>query len=283
MMQHILRYAAVTAAALVLLAGCAPMQATPAPAANNGPKTEIWWLGQAAMRITTPGGKVIMVDPWITGNPKTPPEYKNLDALGKIDIILVTHAHGDHLGDGVALAKKNNVPLWGPAGLDQQLQTLGALSPELAPRMNIGGTITPFPGVKITQVHAEHSSELLWTDPVTKKQDTLVGGEPVGFIIELENGFRIYHMGDTAVFGDMKFIGEHYHPDLIMIPIGGHFVMNPQDAALATSQFLHPKYAIPMHYGTIPQLKGTPKEYVDALGSDPVKVFPINPGDKLSF
>jgi L-ascorbate metabolism protein UlaG (beta-lactamase superfamily) len=251
--------------------------------AANAAKTEVWWLGQSAMRITTPGGKVIMVDPWITTNPKTPEAYKNLDALGKLDIILVTHAHGDHLGDGVALARKNNAPLWGPAGLDQQVQTLGLLSPELAPRMNKGGSITPFPGVKITQVHAEHSSEMLWTDPDTKKQSTLAAGEPVGLIIELENGFTIYHMGDSALFGDMKFIGEHYHPDLVMIPIGGHFVMNPQDAAFATAQFLHPKYAIPMHYGTTPQLKGTPKEYMDALGSAPVKVFPINPGDKLSF
>jgi L-ascorbate metabolism protein UlaG (beta-lactamase superfamily) len=280
-MRHLTRnFAAV--AALLTLAACAPMPAATATADGKSGPTEIWWLGQAAMRITTPGGKVIMVDPWITGNPKTPAQYKNLDAPGKIDIILVTHAHGDHLGDAVALAKKNNVPLWGPAGLNQQLQTLGALAPELAPRMNKGGTITPFPGIKITQVHAEHSSEMLWTDPATNKQVTLLGGEPVGFIIELENGFKIYHMGDTALFGDMKLIADLYGPDLIMIPIGGHFVMNPKDAAKAT-EFLHPKYAIPMHYGTIPQLKGTPKEYLDALGSFPVKVFVIEPGDKLRF
>lgn len=269
------------------VAGCSlprgEAQAQSSPAAAGMGKTEVLWLGQSAMRITTPGGKVIMIDPYLTQNPKTPPQYKNLDALGKLDIILVTHAHGDHLGDGVELAKRNQVPLWGPAGLDQQLQTLGALPPELAPRMNKGGTITPFPGVRITQVHAEHSSELLWIDPVTKKAETLDGGEPVGFIIQLENGFTIYHMGDTAVFGDMRWIGEHYHPDLLMIPIGGHFVMNPQDAAYATTELIKPKYAIPMHYGTTPLLKGTPKEYIDAIGAAPVKVFPMNPGDKLTF
>ena len=90
-------------------------------------------------------------------------------------------------------------------------------------------------------------------------------------------------MGDTGLFGDMKLIGEHYNPDLVMMPIGGHFVMDPKDAAKATREFIQPKYAIPMHYGTIPQLKGTPQEYLDALGGYPVKVFVINPGDKLKF
>ena len=279
-MQYAMRNILGMLAALLLVAGCVT---PPDRDAGMSGSTEIWWLGQAAMRITTPGGKVIMIDPWILGNPKTPAQYKNLDALGKIDVILVTHAHGDHLGDAVALAKKNNVPVWGPAGLNQALLTLGELPAELTPRMNKSGTITPFPGVKITQVHAEHSSEILWTNPVTKKQETHFGGEPVGFIIELENGFKIYHMGDTGLFGDMRLIGEYYVPDLVMMPIGGHFVMDPKDAAKATKEFLRPKYVIPMHYGTIPQLKGTPQEYADALGNFPVKVFPINPGEKLRF
>jgi L-ascorbate metabolism protein UlaG (beta-lactamase superfamily) len=279
-MQNVMRNLVAMLAVLALIAGCA---SPPATDAGKSGSTEIWWLGQSAMRITTPGGKVIMVDPWILGNPKTPAQYKSLDALGKLDLILVTHAHGDHMGDAVALAKKNNVPVWAPAGLNQLWQTLGELSPELSPRMNKSGTISPFPGVKITQVHAEHSSEILWTNPVTKKQETLFGGEPVGFIIELENGFKIYHMGDTGLFGDMKMIGEYYAPDLIMIPIGGHYVMSPRDAAKATKEYLQPKYAIPMHYATNPFLVGTPQEYMDALGNFPVKVFPINPGDKLRF
>lgn len=278
-MKLVLRNILTMIAAAALVAGCA----TPSPDAGKSGNVEVWWLGQAAMRITTVSGKVIMIDPWITTNPKTPPEYKNLDALGKVDLILVTHAHFDHMADGPALAKKHNVPMWGPAGLNQSLLTLGVLPAELAPRMNKSGTITPFPGIRITQTHAEHSSEYVWTNPGTKKQETHVGGEPVGFIIELENGFKIYHMGDTGLFGDMKLIGEYYKPDLVMIPIGGHFVMDPKDAAKATNEFLRPKYAIPMHYGTNPFLKGTPQEYMEALGSSSTKVFPINPGDKLRF
>ncbi len=254
------------------------------PAYAQGGKVEILWLGQSATRITTPTGKVILIDPFLTKNPKTPQQWKNLDALGKIDLILVTHAHGDHLGDGPEIAMKQKAPLWGPAGLDQSLVTLGILPTELAPRMNKGGTITPLgPDIKITMTRAEHSSELVWKNPATGKDETYVGGEPVGFVIELENGFKIYHMGDTGLFGDMKLIGEYYKPDLIMIPIGGHFVMSPKDAAYATREFLKPKFAIPIHYGTFPPLKGTPQEYMQALGQTSTKVFPINPGDKLEF
>ena len=284
-MKQALRNVTGMLAALALLAGCA----TPDPDAGKGGATEVWWLGQAAMRITTPGGKVIMIDPWISTNPKTPAQYKNLDALGKIDLILVTHAHGDHLGvngndyDAVTLSKKFKAPLYGPAGLNQSLTSLGILGADLSLRFGKGGTITPFPGVRITAVHAEHSSEMLWNNPATGKAETHVGGEPVGFIIELENGFKIYHMGDTGLFGDMKLIGDYYNPDLVMMPIGGHFVMDPKDAAKATKEYLRPRYVIPMHYGTIPVLKGTPQEYIDALGSFPVKVFAINPGDKLRF
>ncbi len=280
-MKHLLRNILAMMGAAALVAGCAsPVQN---PDAGKSGSIEVWWLGQSAMRITTVSGKVIMIDPWITTNPKTPQQYKNLDVLGKVDLILVTHGHGDHFGDAPALAKKNNVAVWGPAGLNQAVVTLGILPPALSQRFGKGGTITPFPGVKITATHAEHSSELLWTNPATKQRESHIGGEPVGFIIELENGFKIYHMGDTGVFGDMKFIGEYYKPDLVMIPIGGHFVMDPKDAAYATSNLLKPRFAIPMHYGTIPVLKGTPEEYIQALGAFPTKVFAINPGDKLRF
>ncbi len=279
-MKYALRNIAGIMAALALAAGCAT---APAPDAGKSGGIEVLWLGQSAMRITTVNGKVILVDPYLTANPKTPPQYKNLDAVGKIDLILVTHGHGDHLGDAPALSKKYNVPLYGPAGLNQALTTLGILSADLSQRFGKGGTITPFPGVKITATHAEHSSEILWTNPATNKPESHIGGEPVGFIIELENGFKIYHMGDTGIFGDMKLIGEYYKPDLIMIPIGGHFVMSPVDAAYVTNNFLKPRFAIPMHYGTIPVLKGTPQEYIGALGNSSTKVFPINPGDKLNF
>ena len=276
-MSRILRR--IIALALLAVVGAVPLAAI----AQDG-KIEILWLGQSAMRIKTVAGKIIVIDPWLIKNPKTPPEYKNLDKIGKMDIILVTHAHGDHLGDGPELAKKHKVPLWGPAGLDQSLQTLGVLPPELAPRMNKGGTITPLgPDIKITMTHAEHSSEMVWKNPATGKEETHVGGEPVGFIIQLENGFKIYHMGDTGLFGDMRLIGEYYKPDLLLVPIGGHFVMSPQDAAVATRDFIKPKFAIPIHYGTIPQLKGTPEEYIQALGQTTTKVQVLQPGDKTTF
>lgn len=250
-------------------------------------KTEVLWLGQAATRITTPGGKVIVIDPWLTSNPKTPASFKALEALGKVDLILVTHGHFDHFADAPALAKMHNVPMYGPAGMNQTVAALGILPVELAPRFGKGGTITPFGpgGVKITAVRAEHSSELAWKNPATNKDEVHVGGEPVGFILEMENGFRIWHMGDTGVFGDMRLIGDMYRPDVVMIPIGGHFVMNPVDAAMAVRDMIRPKFAIPIHYGTTPVLRGTPAEFNAALGSAPgtPRMLSLEPGQKFDF
>ncbi len=248
-------------------------------------KTEVLWLGQATVRITTPGGKVIVIDPWLRTNPKTPANFKPLEALGKVDLVLVTHGHFDHVADAPDLARMHKVPLYGPAGLNQTLSTLGVLPVELSPRFGKGGTITPFGpgGVKITATRAEHSSEFVWKNPASNKDEVHVGGEPVGFILEMENGFRIYHMGDTGLFGDMKFIGEYYKPNLVLIPIGGHFVMSPADAAYAVKHYLKPQFALPIHYGTIPVLKGTPAEFAVALGNEAGKMLIVNPGEKVEF
>src|SRR6266480_1458945 len=127
------------------------------------------------------------------------------------------------------------------------------------------------------------TGKVIVIDPVTKKSTTYPGGEPCGFIVEFENGFKLYHMGDTGLFGDMRLIGEYYKPDLVMIPIGGHFVMDPRDAAYATKEMLRPRFAIPIHYGTFPVLRGTPQEYQAALGQTPTQVFPLSPGDKHTF
>jgi L-ascorbate metabolism protein UlaG (beta-lactamase superfamily) len=264
----------------VLLLASAVQAQTPAP---GNAKVELQWFGQSAFRLTTPGGKVIMIDPYITANPKTPPEYKDLDKLGKIDMILVTHGHFDHFGDSVELARKNNAPVLGTAGMGDTLRVLGILPENLSLRMNKSGRFEAFPGVKITQVHAEHSSEMVLKDPATGKEGVYPGGEPVGLIIELENGFKIYHMGDSGLFSDMKFIGERYKPDLLLIPIGGHFVMDPKDAAYATTQWIKPRMVIPMHYGTTSFLKGTPEEFKAALGKAPVKLRVLQPGDKVMF
>ena len=265
-----------TLAAALLLAA-----ATTASAQN---KTEVQWLGQSAFKITTPGGKVIVIDPYLTANPKTPEQYRKLEALGHVDLILVTHGHNDHFADAPALAKMNDAPVYGPAGLMQTVAALDILPAKLAMRFGKGGTVTPLgPDIRITAVHAEHSSELGYKNPATGKDEVHVGGEPVGYIIELENGFKIYHMGDTGLFGDMKLIGDYYKPDLALIPIGGYFVMSPKDAAYATREWIHPRYVIPIHYGTTPQLKGTPAEYSAALGSSRTRVMALNPGDKTTF
>jgi len=256
--------------------------AEPAWAQTN--KIEVHWLGQATTKITTLTGKVIVIDPFMVNNPKTPVAYKNLDAIGKVDVILVTHGHGDHTGDVAELAKRTGAPVLGPAGLVSTMVDLGWVPPEKAVRFGKGGKVQPAgPQITITQTRAEHSSEVTVTDPATKKTTTYPGGEPAGFIVEMENGFKLYHMGDTGLFGDMALIGSYYKPDLIMIPIGGHFVMDPKDAAYATNMMLKPKYAIPFHYGTFPVLKGTPQEYQAALGQTTTQVFPISPGDKLQF
>jgi len=276
-----------------VLAGCAgtptaqpPVLQPTAPGSIAAGKAEVLWLGQATIRITTPGGKVIVIDPWLTTNPKTPAEFKQLSALGKVDMILVTHAHYDHFFDAPALAKLNNVPVYNAGGMGPSIVSLGILPTALVQRFGKSGTVAPFgpSGPKITAVHAEHSSELVWKNPATDKDETHYGGEPVGYLIELENGFKIWHMGDTGLFGDMRLIGETYKPDLVLIPIGGHFTMGPQDAAIAVRDMIKPKYAIPFHYGTFPLLRGTPAEFISALGPNTgTRVVVPEPGQKVDF
>jgi len=154
----------------------------------------------------------------------------------------------------------------------------------LLPRFNKGGVFTPLgPEIPITMTRAEHSSELVWENPATKRKEVHVGGEPAGFIIQLENGFRIYHMGDTGLFGDMKLIGELYKPDLVLMPIGGRMVMSPKDAAYATNTWLKPRHVVPMHYGTGPHLAGTPEEFMTALGRTRTRVHIMKPGETINF
>lgn len=270
-----------------LLVGSLAVAQTPAPAATTaaaGAKVEMQWLGQAGFRIVTPGGKLLVVDPWIKGGPKAPANYKaDLAALGKIDILLVTHAHVDHLGDAPALAILNKTKLYGPADMVTPLITLGMIPAELGHRFNKTGNVKPAPGIKVTAVKAEHSSLIVWNNPLTNKNESHPAGEAMGYIIELENGFKIWHMGDTGLFGDMQFIGEHYKPDLVLIPIGGNFTMDPEDAAFALNTWIKPKMVIPMHYNSNPLTPGTLAEFQAAMKGSSIKIFPMTEGQTLSF
>ncbi len=249
----------------------------PLYASEIGKGVKITYLGHAAFKIISPKGIVIYVDPFLSHNPKTPPDMKTVD---KADLILVTHGHGDHVGDTVAIAEKTNAKIVAIAELGQYLKSLGAKD---VTRMNKGGTCT-IHGIDITMVNALHSSSVTETEglPGGQKKERIVdAGDPAGFVIRLENGFSVYHAGDTAVFGDMKIIGEIYKPELSLLPIGSHFTMDPREATYA-AKLLGSKYVIPMHYGTFPVLTGTPEVYLKLMEDVPqTKVLVLKPGETI--
>jgi L-ascorbate metabolism protein UlaG (beta-lactamase superfamily) len=277
-----IKNAALITSAFALFVGSGLSVQAQTPSASG--KAEVLWLGQASFRIKSPGGKTIVVDPWITGGPKTPAPFKtDLSALGKVDVLLVTHAHVDHIGDAPAIAKLNNTKLYGPADMVTPLITLGLIPAELGHRFNKTGSVKPVSGIKVTAVRAEHSSLLVWKNPATDKQESHPAGEPVGYIIELENGFKIWHMGDTGLFGDMKFISDYYKPDLVLIPIGGNFTMGPEDAAYAIRELIKPKFVLPMHYNSNPLTPGTLAEFEAAMKGSAIKIIGIGEGQMAEF
>lgn len=249
---------------------------TSAAVAADG--VQLQWFGQSGVKLTAPDGRVVVIDPFILDNPVLPEELRDLEKLGEVDLILVTHAHGDHWGDTTELAERTQAPVALNADFGHTIRTLGILPGEQLIRFNKSGPIRPIgDGITITMVHAEHSSDFLHDSAMHP------GGEPAGFIIEFDNGFTVYHMGDTGVFGDMAGIGRFYDPDLVLVPIGGHFTMDPRHAAHAIGDLVKPDMAIPIHYGTFPPLKGTPEEFVEALGDSSVEVITLSPGDERTF
>lgn len=249
-------------------------------------QVEVLWLGHATFRITSTTGKVIVIDPFLTKNPRTPAKYKDLKALGKVDLILVTHGHIDHFGDLPELAKMTGATVVANFELGNNLVALGVIDGSKTIVMNKGGTVTPLgPGIKVHMVPAEHSSsaDIVAIKPEATGVRHIYGGVPVGYVIEFESGFRIYHTGDTDVFGDMALINKFYKPDLALVCIGGHFTMDPERAAYAVRELIRPKQVIPMHYGTNPLLNRTPAEFKAALGNGPIKVLDLKPGDAVKF
>jgi L-ascorbate metabolism protein UlaG (beta-lactamase superfamily) len=224
------------------------------------------WLGHAAFRIRTPEGLVALVDPWVMGNPMCPEAEKNVK---KVDVMLCTHGHFDHIGDAVEIAKKHDPEVVGIFELCTWISKKGAK--RIAP-MNKGGTQT-VGGIKITMVHAEHSCG------ITDGDQIVYGGEACGYVMEFSNGIKIYHAGDTNVFGDMEIIHELYAPEIVMLPIGDHFTMGPREAAYAC-KLLKPKTVIPMHFGTFPALTGTPGALQKLAPA--VEVLELKPGQTVS-
>lgn len=234
----------------------------------NGIK--VTWLGHATFLIETPGGKKVIIDPWVTGNPVTPADKKSFD---RIDVMLCTHGHSDHIGDAAELAKKHDPIVVGIYELCGWLKKQGAK--QIAP-MNKGGSLQAG-DIKVTMVNAFHSGG------IEDGGSVVYGGEPCGYIVEFENGTRIYHAGDTCVFGDMAIIHDLYRPDLALLPIGDLFTMGPREAAFAC-RLLKPKAVIPMHFGTFPLLTGTPEEFgreLKAAGLD-AELITMKPGETVS-
>jgi len=202
------------------------------------------WLGHAAFRIDTPGGKRIYVDPFLSGNPKCPEGEKEPE---RIDVIAVTHGHGDHVGDTVELAKRFSPEIVAQVELKGWLGAQGAPVGDM-PGPNKGGTVEAA-GVRFTMTNAFHSSS---------SDDGAYTGESCGIVVTLEDGKKLYFAGDTCVFSDMQLIGRIYSPDVAILPIGGHFTMDPKEAAVAL-ELLGTRRCVPCHYGTFPILVGTPE------------------------
>jgi len=227
---------------------------------------QITWLGHATFRVRTPKGKTILIDPWVMGNPSCPASEKEVT---QVDVMLCTHGHFDHIGDAVAIAKKRHPKVVGIPELCGWLKKKGVAD---TAEMNKGGT-QQVEDILVTMVHADHSCGIQDGD------ELIYGGEACGYVIEFDNGIKIYHAGDTNVFGDMAIIRDLYGPSIAMLPIGDHYTMSPREAAYAC-KLLKPATVIPMHFATFPVLTGRPEDLKKLVPG--VEVVELKPGQTLA-
>jgi L-ascorbate metabolism protein UlaG (beta-lactamase superfamily) len=227
------------------------------------------WLGHAAFRIDSSGGKRIYLDPWLS-NPNCPEDARRPE---RVDIIAITHGHGDHLGEAVELGKQFSPRVVAIFELANWLEAQGvAGAAELG--MNKGGTVD-VDGIKFTMTHALHSGGF-----VQDGASITYLGDPAGYVIEFENGFKVYAAGDTAAFTDMQLIGRYLEPDVAILPIGDHFTMGPRQAAVAL-ELLGVRRCVPGHYGTFPLLAGTPDQLREHASG--VEILAPQPGETITL
>jgi len=228
----------------------------------------ITWLGHATFLLQSPGGKRIILDPWVTGNPTSPESAKK---LGQLDLMLITHGHADHTGDAVAIGRSSGAHVVAPFELSVWLQQKGLKN---VTGMNPGGTLKAL-GLQITMVPAMHSSS------VEDDGKIIYLGVATGYVITFEDRLTIYYSGDTSIFGDMRLIGEMYSPSIAFLPIGDHYTMGPEQAAKAC-ELLGVKQVVPMHYATFPALTGTPAKLRELVAPRGVQVLELKPGETAS-
>lgn len=258
------------------------------PLAWSAGKTDLTWFGHSAYKLTTPSGKVILIDPWLT-NPANKNGKEDVDKLDKVDLILLTHGHGDHIGNSVEIARKTGAKLVATFDLSKAMVQYRGYPKDHATAAtagHFGGEIVLLDGeVKVAFIPALHGSDIEAGADMPQPGSLQSGGHPGGFLISVKSGPAIYYTGDTDVFSDMALVNRFRQVDVMIACIGDKFTMGPDRAALAT-KFVNPAtMVIPMHYGTFPVLTGTPAAFDKALKEEKVKapMREMKVGETLSF